>query len=683
MDLTEWQALLPEEFRQRLQLVKEFTEGMQGRVFLCEDLTMRRRVVFKISLAQLDGDVTTAQRFEHEVRLLSALSHPHIVRLFDGQATGSDLFLITEYIDGPTLQSAVDVGGPPGIVTSLKYMLEICDGLESAHQGGIVHRDLKPKNILIDPMRGPVIIDFGLARSDRTDRAITSMGDVVGTPLYMAPEVIMSRPATVASDIYALGLILHFMLSGEPAFSGRDLTSTLEAQINEPTPRLEGIPGPLQVLVDRCVAKVATDRPQTCPQLVEELLPIIVSTPGLDELHTHPIVIRYQGGLHILPRSSRESSASPSGSRKKRRDLRHKLAGAAVLGGAIVGLFALGYSLGREETGAPPVRDVHVTPGAPGQATVSGTCEPCDGVRIRVGQRDAVPVAVQGGVFEEPVDIDPFEDLVSLEITAIRRGIPGAAATQEIKVTELAEGWRQNLLATLSRSTGRILPRLQSKITPAGLTEIRKDLEELSILSRTSSIHLLEKYLNDPREPIADRMTSLRQIASLLESTARLTTEDIELPDWERPLWVFPVRFLLERPFASKKRVRRDLEDPHQLITRSSMLAFSSGQYTAEIKLELPVERLPSRAMLVLQIYKFPRDLALEVSLNGHALPRCVMRVDWKGRGDDAKTRHHLELLPGILRVGTNQVVVSRRSEGESRSLEPVNVDQIGIEYDL
>jgi hypothetical protein len=196
------------------------------------------------------------------------------------------------------------------------------------------------------------------------------------------------------------------------------------------------------------------------------------------------------------------------------------------------------------------------------------------------------------------------------------------------------------------------------------------------------TIHLLEKYLSDPLEPIEERMTNLRHLASLLEAMDLLPEVDADPPRWQRPLWVFPVRFLLEQPFTPRKRIRQKLTDPHHLVSNASMLKFHERQYTTEISADVELKRLPSRAMLTLEMYKFPRDLPLDVSLNGLLLPRCVMRVDWRGRGDDPKSRHHLELLPGVLQIGTNRVVVRRGDDTGGRSLDETNVVEISLDYD-
>src|SRR6266853_2033574 len=224
--------------------------GGMGEVWKARDTRLGRDVAIKISAAQF------TERFEREARAIAALNHPNICTLYD---VGPN-YLVMELIEGKPLK------GPLSLDQALQYAAQICDALDAAHRKGITHRDLKPGNILVTK-QGIKLLDFGLARMapGENDPTLTHLGDVMGTPAYMAPEQREGNPADARSDIYAFGCVLHEMLTGKRA--GQQRTPVEPAA-------LEGVLG-------TCLEKDPEDRWQSARELKHALGWVVGQARGL------------------------------------------------------------------------------------------------------------------------------------------------------------------------------------------------------------------------------------------------------------------------------------------------------------------------------------------------------------------------------------------------------------------
>jgi Tol biopolymer transport system component/predicted Ser/Thr protein kinase len=223
--------------------------GGMGRVYRAWDTRLDRPVAIKTS------DARFTERFAHEARAISALSHPHICTLYD---VGPD-YLVMELIDGDTLADRL-ARGPIGLAEALAIATQLADALEAAHEKGIIHRDLKPANIKITASGTVKVLDFGLAkiekRSPETVTSLTQTGAVVGTSGYMAPEQLQGKPIDKRADIWAFGVVLHEMLTGErPLGSGSS-----PRPLGAPAAAAERLPPPLQRLLRWCLTENPRDR---------------------------------------------------------------------------------------------------------------------------------------------------------------------------------------------------------------------------------------------------------------------------------------------------------------------------------------------------------------------------------------------------------------------------------------
>ena len=191
-----------------------------GEVYRARDSRLRREVAIKVlreSIAH-GGDF---ERFQREARAASALSHPNICAVYDlGEADGRS-FLVMELLEGQTLRDYVGKK-PVAAEVVLALAMQIADALEAAHTKGILHRDIKPGNIMVNARLHAKVLDFGLAKQlvpAETDdtltlESLTAAGTVMGTPHYMAPEILQGKPADARADLWALGIVLHEMLTG-------------------------------------------------------------------------------------------------------------------------------------------------------------------------------------------------------------------------------------------------------------------------------------------------------------------------------------------------------------------------------------------------------------------------------------------------------------------------------------
>ena len=202
------------------QILDEVDRGGMGVVYRARHVGLNRVVALKLIRSGELASAEEVQRFQTEAAAAAAMNHPGIVPIYEvGELQGHHYYTMA-YIDGESLASVLRQG-PMEKQRALKVLIKLCKAVQHAHQLGVFHRDLKPANILLDANDQPIIIDFGLARVINRDSELTLTGQVLGTPAYMAPERAQGRISPGPSeDIYALGAIAYYMLSGQPAFSG-------------------------------------------------------------------------------------------------------------------------------------------------------------------------------------------------------------------------------------------------------------------------------------------------------------------------------------------------------------------------------------------------------------------------------------------------------------------------------
>jgi serine/threonine-protein kinase len=253
--------------------------GGMGEVFRGHDTRLKRDVALKVLPLTAVSDPDRRSRFDREAQVLASLNHPNIAQVFGVEEADGAPVIVMELVEGPTLADQIEglraKGSALPIDEALPIAVQLCDGLEAAHERGVIHRDLKPANIKVRPDGAIKILDFGLARVLSGDAPIdpghsptmaapeTGIGTVLGTAAYMSPEQARGRAVDKRTDIWAFGCVLYEMLSGQPAFSGESTTDVLAAVVQR-DPDLEKLPShvPARVveLLRRCLQKNVKDR---------------------------------------------------------------------------------------------------------------------------------------------------------------------------------------------------------------------------------------------------------------------------------------------------------------------------------------------------------------------------------------------------------------------------------------
>lgn len=246
------------------ELLARLGAGGMGEVYRARDVQLEREVAVKLLPPDVSADRHRLERFGQEARAAARLSHPNILAVYDLAAEGSDVFLVSELLEGRTLRERLAEGALPWR-KAVDYALQICAGLAAAHERGIVHCDLKPENVFITGEDRIKILDFGLARlrkdplgAEEPTATVTlhSSATIHGTLGYMAPEQIRRAEVDARADLFSLGTILYEMLAGHRAFPVGNPAETLGSILKEDPPPLRPvIPGALARIVGRCMEK--------------------------------------------------------------------------------------------------------------------------------------------------------------------------------------------------------------------------------------------------------------------------------------------------------------------------------------------------------------------------------------------------------------------------------------------
>jgi len=271
------------------EILRPLGAGGMGEVYLARGAQGALRA-FKIVRTDRQTSPQAAARFRREVMALSKLQHPGIIRILDaGRLENGALYLGMEYVAGPDLQAAVGWDGPFQVGDAVRILVQLAAALAYAHGAGVIHRDLKPANVILeegDASRAK-IIDFGLAKIAENEglTRLTEDKQALGSPLYWAPEQSTNNDVGPPADIYSLGGIAYFLMTGEPMFRPRPAVAMVYAHTHEqPQPlaeRCRGVelPAGLDELVARCVAKIPSQRP-TAGDLVVALDRMLATMPA-------------------------------------------------------------------------------------------------------------------------------------------------------------------------------------------------------------------------------------------------------------------------------------------------------------------------------------------------------------------------------------------------------------------
>jgi serine/threonine-protein kinase len=251
----------------RYRLDELLGRGGMAEVFRATDTKLARTVAVKVILQTHAAEEHFLERFLREARMVASLEHPNILPIYDFGEENGVPFLVMPYLPGGSLRDRLKAGPVPLAVASA-WIAQLADALDAAHAAGVLHRDVKPANVLLGKDDRLFLADFGIAKMLESQKGLTATGVVVGTPVYMAPEQAQGRPASPATDRYALAVVAFEILAGRPPFEGDSVLSLMHQHVATPPPmlslRVAGLPAGLDAVLSQALAKDPSQRPPTC-----------------------------------------------------------------------------------------------------------------------------------------------------------------------------------------------------------------------------------------------------------------------------------------------------------------------------------------------------------------------------------------------------------------------------------
>ena len=397
----------------RYAIERELGRGGMGAVYLARDLRLDRPVALKVLPAEFAGDSLLRERFLRETRTAASFSHPNIVPVHAVEERDGVLAFAMGFVEGESVAERVRRAGPLDVRSVVRLLQDIGYALAYAHGRGVVHRDIKPDNIMLERATGrALLMDFGISRSitakvegKGATRGLTRVGEVVGTAEYMSPEQASGDVVDGRSDLYSLGLVALFALTGRPAITGESTQQILIKQLTEtPPPAVSlrpDLPESLGAAIDRCVAKEPSARFATAEALVEAIDEARLAAPEIpvpirlfaQELGTLSLVVVFMTMIAwLLYQNAEPQDRRGVGGRPRcvsRRD-RSDASAAGVLIGAAAGPARLPAGRGAEGASRDGGRARGAAPAAQG------------------GSRHAAPAAEDGDHGLDPAaDRDP------------------------------------------------------------------------------------------------------------------------------------------------------------------------------------------------------------------------------------------------------------------------------------
>lgn len=294
----------------RFQIDDVLGSGGMSVVYLATQIRVNRQVAIKTLKMQLDSKQIYRERFHREITLLCALSHPHIVTVYDCVFDDEQQpYVVMDYLRGRSLEALIKEEGAIDLDRFARIVVQVCSALEYAHKNGVIHRDLKPGNLVLmdDEMDFVKVVDFGLAKLNLENRKLTQSGELWGSPPYLSPEQCIGKPEDGRSDIYSLGCVMYEMLTGkDPFHNGTTIYELIQYHVNTPPPSMRSInplvnlPNELEAVIFKAMAKDPNDRYQTASELSNA---IVKACAGGDSHES--------GNLKIMSGNNSSASSAP------------------------------------------------------------------------------------------------------------------------------------------------------------------------------------------------------------------------------------------------------------------------------------------------------------------------------------------------------------------------------------
>ena len=304
----------------RYRVAARIGTGGMGVVYRVEHLHLGKTAAMKVLSPDTAAKPEMLRRFRLEAQSVSKLNHPNIVQTFDFGQCDDAFYLVMEYIKGDDLAALLRREGPWSFERAARLFIQVCSGLTEAHDAGIVHRDLKPENLMVvrrrDDSEHAKVLDFGLAKLRERSAGISTGGQVLGTPYYMAPEQVRGEEIDTRADIYGLGATLYRVLTGEPPFEAPSPMSVLSMHLTDdvvpPRDRFPGgsLPAEADAIVLRAMAKSPADRYASAAEVQADLERALAAPSG--DVRAAPTVVLRSSRAPAQPAKAAASLPSPA-----------------------------------------------------------------------------------------------------------------------------------------------------------------------------------------------------------------------------------------------------------------------------------------------------------------------------------------------------------------------------------
>jgi tRNA A-37 threonylcarbamoyl transferase component Bud32 len=305
------------------EIIEEIGRGGMATVYRARQPNMDRFVAIKIIHKAVATESTSLDRFQREAKLIARLEHPHILPVYDYNGMHDPPYIVMRYMPTGTLKDILERDQPQFAETGF-LLRQIASALDYAHRQGVVHRDIKPSNIMIDAEGNAFLTDFGIARMVEGTEGLTASGMAVGTPRYMAPEQGMGLHVDGRVDIYALGVMLFEMLTGQTPYQAETPMGVILKHINEPPPPVSthnpDIAPPVDQIIQRAMAKEPEDRYQTATKMADALLAEIGSAATSTPKHLQEVAAQT---IADLERVRAEAAAATRARQEQEATVRH------------------------------------------------------------------------------------------------------------------------------------------------------------------------------------------------------------------------------------------------------------------------------------------------------------------------------------------------------------------------
>jgi serine/threonine-protein kinase len=288
-------ALVGQVIDGKYRLTERLGEGGIGAVYRAEHVFTRKTWAVKLLHPEMSRIEIVVKRFEREARAASAIDHAHVVQVVDfGRAPEGLLYLVMENLEGSSLASAIEASRGLPASRAVPIATQVLGALQAVHAAGIVHRDLKPDNIMLLRRAGQEdyvkLLDFGIAKADvdGAGQPLTAVGAVFGTPAYMSPEQALGQPVDLRSDLFALGVILHEMVTGQQPFSGPNPGFILQEVLHGAARPVRVLDPSLPVSLEAVITRALAKRPEQRFQSATEMLQALEAVPLSPRLAVPP-----------------------------------------------------------------------------------------------------------------------------------------------------------------------------------------------------------------------------------------------------------------------------------------------------------------------------------------------------------------------------------------------------------